>query len=161
VFGGVLLIGGLVAIFNPLAGAAIAAKSLIPSLGMLASKYGLRIAEESLSQAEMKRKIQQAERDVLRQFQGSETQQHVNGILTILDRALRTNEDELEPMIELHALLQLERSAEEHRMLQLASAAVLDVFDSVLKSPRGAQKAGIGPEDLRFFQILKGVAGAD
>ncbi len=158
VFGGVLLIGGLVAIFNPLAGAAIAAKSLIPSLGMLASKYGLRIAEESLSQVEMKRKVQQAERDVLRQFQGSETQQHVNGILTILDRALRTNDDELEPMLELHALLQLERSAEEHRMLQLASAAVLDVFDAVLNSPREAKKAGIGPEDMRFFQLIKSVA---
>jgi len=157
VFGGVLLIGGLVAIFNPLAGAAIAAKSLIPSLGMLASKYGLRVAEESLNQADMKRKVKQAEKDVLKQFRGSQAEQQVNAILTITERALRTNEDEFDPMLELHALLQTELTAEQRRMMRLASSAVLDVFDNALQSPREASKANLGPDDLRFFEVLKSV----
>lgn len=159
VFGGVLLIGGLVAIFNPLVGAAIAAKSLIPSLGMLASKYGLRVAEEMLDQADMKRKIKQAEKDVLNQFRGSSANQYHNAILTILESALRTNEDEFDPMLELHSLIQGELLPEDRRMLQLASSAVLDVFDTAMRSPREANKAGLGPEDLRFLDVLKSFAG--
>lgn len=158
VFGGVLLIGGLVAIFNPLAGAAIAAKSLIPALGMLASKYGLRVAEESLNQADMKRKVKQADKDVLRQFRDSQAVQQVNAILTITERALRTTEDEFDPMLELHTLLQSEIADEERRMFRLASSAVLDVFDTAMRSPREANKAGLGPEDLRYLELLKSFA---
>ena len=158
VFGGVLLIGGLVAIFNPLAGAATAAKSRIPSLGMLASKYGLRVAEDSLNQADMKRKVKQAEKDVLNQFRGSQTRQYVNPVLTITERALQTNEDEFDPMLALPALLQSDIPADERRMLQLASSATLDVFDTALKSSRESSKAGLGPEDMRFFEVLKSIA---
>lgn len=158
VFGGVLLIGGLVAIFNPIAGAAIAAKSLIPSLGMLASKYGLRVAEESLNQADMKRKVKQAEKDVLSQFRDSQVEHQVNEILTITGRALRTTEDEFDPMLELHTLLQSEIADEQRRMFRLASSAVLDVFDTSMRSPREANKAGLGPEDLRYLNLLKSYA---
>lgn len=157
VFGGVLLIGGLVAIFNPVAGAAIAAKSLIPSLGMLASKYGLRVAEESLNQAEIKRKAKQAEKDVLSQFRGSQTEQQVNEILTITERALQTDEDEFDPMLELHSLLRSELDVEKRRMLRLAASATLDVFDFAIRSPREAQKAGLGPEDIRYLEVLKSI----
>ena len=38
VFNGVLLVGSLVALVNPVVGAAVAAKALIPSVGMLLSK---------------------------------------------------------------------------------------------------------------------------
>lgn len=155
VFGGVLLIGGLVAIFNPLAGAAIAAKSLLPSLGILASKYGLKIAEESLSHANLKSKVRQAEKEVLSQFHGSETEQHVNEVLCVLERATRTTEEEFDPMLELHNLLQTEMPDDQKSRIQLASAAVLNVFDSTLRSPNTASKLGLGAEDLRFLKLLQ------
>ena len=161
VFGGVLLVGGLVAIFNPLVGAAIVAKSLIPSLAMLASKYGLRLAEESLNEATIKRKVKQAEQDVLKQFRGSDVEQHVNPILTITERALRTTESEFDPMLELHSLLKSDLPAEERRLLRLATSAVLDVFDKAIQSPREASKAGLGPEDMRYFKLLSSVAGSN
>ncbi len=125
---------------------------------MLASKYGLRVAEESLNQADMKRKVKQAEKEVLSQFRGSQAEQHVNAILTITERALRTTEEVFDPMFELHALLQSGLPAEGRRMLQLAASAVLDVFDSALQTSREANKAGLGPEDLRFLDVLKSVA---
>lgn len=155
VFGGVLLIGGLVAIFNPLAGAAIAAKSLIPSLGILASKYGLKIAEESLSQAELERRARQAEKQVLQQFRGSQTEQHVNEVLNILERAVRTSEDQFDPTLALHNLLQTDMPAEQKSRIQLATAAVLNVFDATMKSSKNASQFGLGPEDLRFLKLLK------
>lgn len=154
VFGGVLLIGGLVAVFNPLMGVAIAAKSLIPSLGMLASKYGLRVAEESLNQAEIKSKIKQAEKDVLKQFRGALTVQYVNAVLTIADRALNTSEDEFDPLLQLHQLMQSDFNSEERRMWQLASSAILDAYENEMRSSADAKKANLGQEDLRFFQVL-------
>ncbi len=126
---------------------------------MLASKYGLRVAEEMLDQADMKRRVKQAEKDVLNQFRGSTADQYVNAILTILERALRTTEDEFDPMLDLHSLLQGELLAEDRRMMQLASSAVLDVFDTAIRSPKEAKKAGLGPEDLRFLEVLKSFTG--
>jgi len=160
VFGGVLLIGGLVAIFNPLAGAAIAAKSLIPSLGMLASKYGLRVAEESLNQSELKRRVMLAEKDVLNQFRGSKTHQQVNAILTITEHALRTAEDEYDPMLELHNLMHQDHTSEQRRLLVLASSAVLNVFEAAIQSQPEANRVGLGREDVRFLEVLKSFARA-
>lgn len=161
VFGGVLLIGGLVALFNPLAGAAIAAKALLPSLGMLASKYGLRVAEESLSHTEMQRKAKQAEKEVLSQFRGSKTEQVVNELLTITDRALRTTEEEYDPLLAFHALLQSDLSQDQRRYVELASSAILNVFDGALKSAREARAAGLGPEDLRYLRLLAEFSAAN
>ncbi len=98
VFGGVLLIGGLVAIFNPLAGAAIAAKSLIPSLGMWRQSTDCelqRVAEQcryaTQNQTSRERRVESVP--------GSQATQQVNAILTITERALRTTEDEFDPML--------------------------------------------------------------
>lgn len=155
VFGGVLLIGGLVAIFNPIAGAAIAAKSLIPSLGMFASKYGLRMAEESLTHANLQSKAKQAEIEVLRQFKESSTEQFVNPILMILDRALQTTEEQFDPMLELHNYLRSELTTEQNQWARLTSRVILDVFDDALKSNKASLKAGLGREDIRFLELLR------
>ncbi len=158
VFHGILLIGGLVAVFNPLAGAAIAAKSLIPSLGMYASKYGLRMAEESLSHAELQKRAKQAEKNVRAQFKSSQTESFSNPLLGILARALVTNEDQFDPMFELHNYIQSDLSTEHRHWLTLTSTAILDVFDDATKSPRAAHKAGLGSEDIRFLELLRTIS---
>ncbi len=62
-------------------------------------------------------------------------------------------------MLELNTILQSDLLAEERRMLQLAGTAVLDVFDTAMRSRREANNAGLGPEDLRFLEALNGLAG--
>ncbi len=59
------------------------------------------------------------------------------------------------PMFELHTLLQSTIADEQRRMFRLASSAVLDVFDTAMRSTREANKAGLGPEDLRYLELLK------
>lgn len=59
VSGGLLLVGGVVAISNPLLGAGIAAKSLLPGLGSKVSTHGLRHATDWLQL----RKKQSVEKD--------------------------------------------------------------------------------------------------
>ena len=81
VFGGLLAVGGLVALANPLAGAAIAAKALVPSIGLIAAKYGLKAASRTATNVELSREIRRAEKEVVRQFRSSETLSLVNPVL--------------------------------------------------------------------------------
>lgn len=155
IFGGFLLIGGLVALFNPVAGVAIAAKSLLPSLGLFAAKYGLQFAGESLSQAELQRKAKQAEQDVLQQFKGSNTLTFNSPLLAIWDRALRTTESEYDPELQLNIYLKSDLSVEHRQWHKLEATAILGVFEELVKSPAATKLANIGPEDLRFLAVLR------
>lgn len=155
IFGGFLLIGGLVALFNPVAGVAIAAKSLLPSLGLFATKYGLQFAGESLTQAELERKAKQAEKDVLQQFKGSNTITFTSPLLGIWDQALRTTESEFDPELQLNLYLKTELSEEHRSWHKLEATAILGVFQELTKSTIAAHVASIGPEDLRFLAVLK------
>lgn len=155
IFGGFLLIGGLVALFNPVAGVAIAAKSLLPSLGLFATKYGLQFAGESLTQAELERKAKQAEKDVLQQFKGSNTITFTSPLLAIWDQALRTTESEFDPELQLNLYLKTELSDEHRSWHKLEAAAILGVFEELTKSTIAAHLASVGPEDMRFLAVLK------
>lgn len=155
IFGGFLLIGGLVALFNPVAGVAIAAKSLLPSLGLFATKYGLQFAGESLTQAELERKAKQAEKDVLQQFKGSNTITFTSPLLGIWDQALRTTESEFDPELQLNLYLKTELSEEHRSWHKLEATAILGVFQELTKSTIATHLASIGPEDMRFLAVLK------
>lgn len=81
VFGGVLLLGGLVALANPLAGATVALKAAIPSLGMAVSKYGLKFASETATNLDVAQQIKRAEKDIKKQFKSAQTVSLVNPVL--------------------------------------------------------------------------------
>lgn len=155
VFGGILLIGGLVALFNPLAGAAIAAKSLLPSLGLFASKYGLRIAQESLTQADLQKKARSAEKEVLNQFKDSHVVIHSNPILSILERALRTTEDQFDPLLAIHEQLQQDLTSDQKYWLSLASQAVVTTYAPILGNSGALDNVKMGAEDIRFLKFLR------
>lgn len=158
VFGGILLIGGLVALFNPLAGAAIAAKSLLPSLGLFASKYGLRIAQESLTQADLQKKARSAEKEVLNQFRDSHVVVHSNPILSILERALRTTEDQFDPLLAIHEQLQQDLTSDQKYWLTLASQAVVTTYAPILGNSGTSENVNMAAEDIRFLKFLKSLA---
>lgn len=86
VFKGVLLIGGLVAMVNPLAGATVAMKAMVPAAGMIASKHGLKFASDKMTNMDISRKIKKAEKDLQKQFKESSTSQMINPVLKFLDQ---------------------------------------------------------------------------
>ena len=81
VFGGVLLLGGLVALANPLAGAAVAMKAAVPSIGMVVSKYGLKVVSETATNMDVSQQIKRAEKDVKKQFKSAQTFALINPVL--------------------------------------------------------------------------------
>lgn len=151
---GMLLIGGLVAFLNPLAGAGIAAKALIPGLGGSLSKFGLRSAGEKLNEVQIKEEIKQAEKKVLNEFKGSETEYLINPILRELETALRTSESEHDPLLEFD--FQQTHFAEDDntRLVQLTCTAISNTYSDVLKDNKLWAKASLGPEDVRWLEMI-------
>ena len=81
VFNGVLLLGGLVALANPLAGAAVALKAAVPSIGLIVSKYGLKVVSETATNMDVAQQIKRAEKDVKAQFKSAKTVSVINPLL--------------------------------------------------------------------------------
>jgi len=81
VFGGVLLLGGLVALANPLAGAAVAMKAAVPSIGLMVSKYGLKTVSQTATNMDIAKQIKRAEKEVKTQFKSAKTVSVINPLL--------------------------------------------------------------------------------
>ncbi|WP_020414390.1 DUF1269 domain-containing protein [Microbulbifer sp. SSSA007] len=95
---GMLLIGGVAAVFNPIVGAGLAAKVLVPGVGGIVNKFGLRPVGEKIDEAQSKRAIAKAEKDVALKFSEASTLKVVNPILQELELALRTTQEQHDPL---------------------------------------------------------------
>ena len=155
VFNGVLLIGGLVALINPLAGAAVAMKALIPSIGMLLSKYGLKYAGDTANAMEVSQRIRSAEKEVLQQFRGTGTDSMVNPLLSQLDRALETDECEYDPIMEFDASALNFGQRDRDRLFKLTCEAIFNTYEDAIDDDCSWQERHLGPEDIRFLKMIR------
>lgn len=126
-FGGVLLVGGLIALVNPLAGAAVALQAAVPSIGLILSKYGLKIASEKVTNMDVANRIKRAEKDVMAQFKQGQTIEIINPVLGNLDQDKSldhwlTGPNDLRFTSNMHINL-----ADVHRLLDLTEQAVINV----------------------------------
>lgn len=160
VFNGVLLIGGLVALINPLAGAAVAMKALIPSAGLLLSKYGLKYVGDTVNAREMANRIRAAEREVLLQFRDSGTDSLVNPLLAQLDRALDTSEDEYDPILDFDTNAFAFGKRDRDRMFKLTCHAIVNTYEDVLEHHSNCDGTQLGPEDIRYLKMLRQISMA-
>lgn len=158
IFNGVLLIGGLVALINPVAGAAVAAKALIPSVGMLASKYGLKYVGDAANSRDIAQRIKNAEKEVLKQFKGSSTRSLTNPVLAQLDKALRTTEEEFEPVLEFDSESFDFGPHDRDRLLTLTYEAISNTYDDIIKNREQWEAAHLGPEDIRYLKLIRELA---
>jgi len=161
VFNGVLLIGGLVALINPLVGAGIAAKALLPSLGILLSKFGLKYAGESLNSWTLEKKIRSAEKDVLQQFRGADTESLINPLLVQLDRALETSEMQFDPLLDVDFEQADYGQRDQRRMIQLSCRAITNVYQDILADSSKWEAAQLGPEDIRWLELMQTMASTE
>jgi hypothetical protein len=145
--GGVLLVGGLVALLNPVVGAGLAAQALIPGLGGPLSSYGLKNLGTHWNKKALEKEIGAAQEKVLAEFKDSETQYDINPILQELDLALDTTEEQYIPnpkSIQNHSLL-------DHRKTRLTCKAIYNVYLDIMTSKKTRQNASIGTEDIEWL----------
>lgn len=151
---GMLLVGGVAAIFNPLVGAGIAAKAVLPGIGGLLNKHGLRPAGEKLTKSQIEKEARLAEESVVKEFSESNTIKVVNPILQELELALRTSETQHDPLIDPNLADGSIPELETERWRELTETAVYHVYKDIYENPDIHSEANLGPEDIRWFSIM-------
>lgn len=151
---GMLFVGGIAAIFNPLIGAGIAAKALLPSISGSLAKYGLKPLGEKATQAQIEKKAKEAEKHVLNQFSESTTLKVMNPILNELEFALRTTEEVHDPLSDPNLANASIKELGDEGWRNLTELAICHVYQDVIKDKSKHQEAKLGPEDIRWLEVL-------
>lgn len=151
---GMLIIGGIAALFNPLVGAGIAAKAAMPSVSRLLTKYALRPVGKKLTQSHVQQQAKEAEQNVLKQFSESNTLKVTNPILQELEFALRTNERQHDPLIDPDLSSGSIPELGNDSWRELTERAVFHVYNEVVEDSSKHDAAKLGPEDVRWLKSM-------
>lgn len=151
---GMLFVGGIAAIFNPLIGVGIAAKALLPSISGSVAKYGLKPIGEKATQAQIEKKAKEAEEHVLKQFSESTTLKVNNPILNELEFALRTTEEQHDPLSDPNLANASIKALKDEDWRNLTELAICHVYKDVIKDNSKHENAKLGPEDIRWLEVL-------
>lgn len=151
---GMLLVGGVAAIFNPLIGAGIAAKALIPGVGSLLNKYGIKPIGEKMTRGQLEKQIRAAEEEVHRQFTHTNTLKVVNPILQELDFALNTDECEHDPLLDPNLADGSIPELDSQRWRELTEVALFHIYKDILGDRSKHKQARLGPEDIRWLNAM-------
>jgi hypothetical protein len=151
---GMLLVGGLAAIANPLLGVGIAAKALLPGVGGIINKYGLRPTGEKLSKYQLDKSIKETEDRITTEFEGANTLKVINPILQELALTLRTTESQHDPLTGPNLASGSIPELDGERWRELTEVAICHVYQEVYETPSLHKKACLGPENLRWLKIM-------
>jgi len=151
---GMLCIGGLAALVNPVVGAGIAAKALLPGVGGLLSKYTLRPVGEKMTESQLKNEIKTAEDKVIKEFESAETIKVINPILQELELALNTDEQQHDPLIDFNLgkldLVELD----DDRWRELTITVLRNIYLEIIHNKSKHINANLGPEDIRWLNVI-------
>lgn len=151
---GMLAIGAIAAVFNPIIGAGIAMKAVLPGISGLLARHGLKPLGEKATKAQLEKRVREAEAHVLTQFSDSTTVKVINPILNELEFALRTTQEQHDPLYDPNlanaSLPQLHSDHWRH----LTETAVYHVYKGIINDTSLHAKARLGPEDLRWLKVL-------
>lgn len=151
---GMLLVGGAAAFVNPILGAGIAAKALLPGAGSLINKYGLKPFGEKLTKKQIEKEVLAAEKKILAEFEHATTLQVVNPILQELELALRTKESEHDPLLDFDMSTLNLGELEGNRWRELTERAIYHVYKDCLKDKSKWPAANLGSEDIRWLKSI-------
>jgi hypothetical protein len=159
---GMLLIGGLVALVNPIVGAGFAATSLIPGLGASLSKFGLKNLGQKWNDKQLADELLQAEKKVLGEFKGANTDYIVNPILRELEIALNTDESQHDPSKSFDFRCFHFDSEDNARLTNLTFRVITNTYHDLLDDEKLHAQAHLGPEDIRWLRaVAKTVENSD
>jgi len=151
---GMLLVGGLAAIANPLLGAGIAAKAVLPSITGLLNKYGLRASADKLSRYQLEKEINAAQSTIIDEFEAANTLQVINPILQELDLTLRTTEAEHDPLSSFNLADGHLPEFHDEKWRELTEVAICHVYKEVFNDPSLHKQANLEAKDLRWLKLM-------
>ena len=148
---GMLFVGGVAALFNPLVGAGIAAKALMPGVGTLLNKFGLRPLGKKMTRMQMEKAAKEAQSQVAQQFSEANTVKLVNPALAKLAAAVGLGDD----MKQRVALLDPESLAlvGDH-WEKLTSDAVWAIYEPVLEDEAQRQACKVDDKVMALLNDI-------
>lgn len=149
-----LLVGGLAAIANPLLGAGIAAKAMLPSITGLLNKYDVRASADKLSQYQLEKEIKAAQNNIITEFEAANTLQLINPILQELELTLRTTEAEHDPLSCFNLADGSLSELNDDKWRELTEVAVCHVYKDVYDEPSLHKQANLDAKDLRWLKLM-------
>jgi hypothetical protein len=152
-FQGVLLVGGLVALVNPVAGAVVAAKAIVPSIGVFVSKFGLKLASETVSSIDLSNRVKSAEKEVLKQFKGASTIEVINPVLLEFDAAVRRGQ-KLEIPLKFDAGKTELAWKDSERFLSLTYTAICNSYEDMVQGLRLSTSQSDSPPSI-YQELVK------
>lgn len=150
---GMLVVGGIAALANPIVGATIAAKALIPSVSGSISKFGLRSSSHKLKEYKLDKALKESDAYIDKEFKGTNTLRLINPILQELELLLRTNESQHDPLIDPDLSIGSIPELSDEQWRELTDIAICHVYKEVFYNRKLHTKANLGPEDLRWLKI--------
>lgn len=160
--GGLLIVGGVVAIVNPVIGVGILAHALAPAIGAKLGGEGLKYLGEKGRQRRTENEEKKREQEAKAELKSIQIKIAVNPLLQTLEEALGTTAEEFEPMLDGYDFARFAMDGwQGQQMLQLTARAVGSVYAAVLKNPKTHAEANLGPEDVRWLETLKGFEKMD
>lgn len=124
VTGGLIVIGGVVAVANPILGVGIAAKALLPEIGGKLAKFGMGAAAESLRRVGDSLRSGMARRDAEAEVKRMTPELVVDPVLAFLDRIMAGGPESDPHMEELVRLPEWWRSRDQ----RMTFAAAVEVW---------------------------------
>ncbi len=145
VTGGLLVIGGVVAIANPLLGVGIAAKALLPSVGSKITNEALRFVTEKLRISAKRGADEKAAQQAAMDVQQLKPVIHINPLLALLETAVSTDDPGFDPAAQPSA---------PDRFHALTARAISQTYADILAQNEPPAEARLHGYDIGWLRAL-------
>ncbi len=152
VTGGLVLIGSVIAIANPLLGVSIAAKALLPTVGSKLSKHGMNQLSEWLRAQKLKTFQKSATTEAQKEVQRLKPEVCIDPILQLLEEALSTSDPDHDPsLLFAHTM----KTPAEASATALTAIAISQTYEECLQDPQLCKQAVLHGADITWLNTLK------
>jgi hypothetical protein len=152
VTGGLLVVGGIVAIANPLLGVGIAAKALLPSAASVVTKGAAGYVSDKLRSRAKKNRVEEARDEAAEEVRKLKPELFENPLLRLLEQAVSTADPAHDPAFEE---LKIAPDLPWMRLRGLTTTAVAACYRDILDDPADCVKAALHPPDVQWLRSLQ------
>jgi hypothetical protein len=145
VTGGLLVIGGVVAIANPLLGVGIAAKALFPSVGSKVTNEALRFVSEKLRISAKRGADEKAAQVAATEVEKLKPVVHTNPLLALLETAVSNDSPDFDPSAQ-HCDLD--------RFRMITTRAIVQTYADILAMETPPNEARLHGYDIGWLRAL-------
>jgi len=151
VTGGLLIVGGMVAVANPLLGVGIAAKALLPAAASVATKGAVGYVSDKLRSREKQNRLEDAAEEAADEIRKLKPEIFENPLLRLLEQTVSTADPAHDPSLEELKILP---SLPWMRVRGLTISAIAACYRDLLDDQAVCVRAALHEPDVQWLRAL-------